>query len=116
VTFAGLAEVLEAAAAKARELDAAERAELRSWIDQASSPLGPRRHRAAVRRRTAAGEPGAAQVGRRALLSVEALQEELATLSKSPRASKAQSAAPGTVARLRQRLALVGVDVVRSRS
>jgi hypothetical protein len=50
-------------------------------VDQASSPLGRRRHCAAVKRRVGSGKPGAALVGRRHLLSVEALAEELARVS-----------------------------------
>jgi hypothetical protein len=46
-------------------------------IDQSASPLGARRHCAAAKRRMARGEPGAAKVGRRYLLSREALREEL---------------------------------------
>ncbi len=48
------------------------------WVDQGASPLGPRRHRAAVTRRIAAGQPGATKIGRRHLLSRDALQAELA--------------------------------------
>ncbi len=46
-------------------------------IDQQSSPLGPRRHCAAVRRRMATGDSRASRVGRRFLLTQEALAEEL---------------------------------------
>jgi len=50
------------------------------WIDQEFSPLGSRRHIAAVRRRVARRKPGAeldaAIVGRRYLLSIDALAEE----------------------------------------
>jgi hypothetical protein len=45
--------------------------------DQAASPLGARRHCSIVRRRIARGEPGATIVGRKHLLSAEALTEEL---------------------------------------
>jgi hypothetical protein len=51
-------------------------------IDQAASPLGSRRHCSAVKRRVARGEAGAAVVGRRHLLSPEALGEELGRTSK----------------------------------
>lgn len=51
-------------------------------IDQKQSPLGRRRHCYAVRRRLSEGSPGAAVVGRRHLLSPEALAEELARLGK----------------------------------
>lgn len=47
------------------------------WVDQASSPLGRRRHCSVVRCRQARGEAGASIVGRRHLLSAEALAEEL---------------------------------------
>lgn len=47
-------------------------------IDQSRSPLGRRRHCHAVRRRLAAGLPGASVIGRRHLLAPEALSEELA--------------------------------------
>lgn len=58
------------------------------WIDQAASPLG-RRHCAAARRRIASGLPGAAIIGRRHLLSPEALSEELgrASRGRAPAAS-----------------------------
>jgi hypothetical protein len=48
-----------------------------NMISQEGSPLGARRHCAAVRRRVARAQPGAAIVGRRYLLSPEALSEEL---------------------------------------
>jgi hypothetical protein len=47
-------------------------------VNQAASPLGPRKHCAAVRRRLEAGEDGAAVVGRLHLLSRAALADELA--------------------------------------
>lgn len=50
-----------------------------NWVDQSASPLGPRRHRKAVCERLASGRPGASRVGRKHLLSREALEEELAT-------------------------------------
>lgn len=78
------------ARAIAPELARAVVAELRSgeapgWIDQARSPLGPRRHRSAVQRRLGRGEPGASLVGRRHLLSPEAVAEELARITKAKR-------------------------------
>jgi hypothetical protein len=51
-------------------------------MDQSASPLGSRRHCAAVKRRIARGERGAALVGRKHLLSPEALSEELGRASK----------------------------------
>lgn len=47
------------------------------WFDQSASPLGRRRHIAAVRARIASGAGGAAIIDRRHLLSREALSEEL---------------------------------------
>ena len=99
--LATLAEILDAAAARARELDAADRAERRDWTDQASSPLGRRRHVAAVRRRVAAGDDGAAMIGRRALLNDCALSEEMA--ATRPKAKRPE----GTGERIRARLGLV---------
>ena len=101
-----LAQVFEAAAQRARELEAAERGEKRDWTDQSKSPLGRRRHVAAVRRRVEAGDTaGAAMVGRRALLSATALAEELANTS----APKAKGAEPKTGPdALRAKLGLVG--------
>lgn len=46
-------------------------------ISQTHSELGPRRHRAAVKRRLANGEGGAGIDGRKYLLTPEALHEEL---------------------------------------
>ena len=53
-------------------------------VDQATSPLGGRKHRAAVQRRLREGKQGASIVGRRFFLTREALQEELerATLER----------------------------------
>lgn len=68
--------------------------------DQVSSPLGRKRHCAAVRRLVSAGKPGAAIVGRRHLLSADVLQAELAALSKRPPRVRAK-AAPDEFAELR---------------
>jgi hypothetical protein len=46
-------------------------------VAQTGSPLGPRRHRASVKRRIENGEGGAAIVGKRHYLTHQALQEEL---------------------------------------
>lgn len=56
------------------------------WLDQHGSPLGARRHCAIARRRLTAGEPGASKLGRRWLLSSDALTAELAgaTAPKQP--------------------------------
>jgi hypothetical protein len=53
-------------------------------VDQSKSPLGRRRHCNAVKRRVGAGEPGAARVGRRYLLTPDALAEELHRLGQGP--------------------------------
>lgn len=83
-----LAAVLEAAAAKAREIATDCHANRADWIDQHSSPLGPRRHCAAVRKRVQSGDEGAAIVGRRLLLSHEALAAELARIGKPSQKKK----------------------------
>ncbi|HEY2408854.1 MAG TPA: hypothetical protein VGI10_22770 [Polyangiaceae bacterium] len=73
-------------------------------LDQSASPLGRRRHIAAVRARVARGEPGAAIVGRRHLLAREAVDAELAALAKRPR--KAKAAPSDELASLRARYGL----------
>jgi hypothetical protein len=105
--LADLARVLRAAADEAEAIDREQRAERRDWVDQVSSPLGRRRHVAAVKRRIDRGLEGAAMVGRRALLSAAALEEELALLSKGPVKAKATKADDVT-SRLERRLGLVG--------
>jgi hypothetical protein len=69
---------------------------------QQGSPLGPRRHCEAVRRRLAAGLPGAAHVGRRYLLTPDALAEELSRTS----AATAHPRADDAGAKLRRELGL----------
>ena len=65
----------------------------RGMVSQHGSPLGARRHRAAVARRLERGEGGAARVGRRFLLSHDALTEELARVSTpEPPAVRARDA------------------------
>jgi hypothetical protein len=59
------------------------------FVDQTASPLGRRRHIAAARRLVAEGKAGAAIVGRRHLLTREALDAELAALKPRSR-TKAQ--------------------------
>jgi hypothetical protein len=51
-------------------------------IDQRGSPLGRNRHCAAVKRRVFEGKEGAWVVGRRCLLSAQALREELDDLGR----------------------------------
>lgn len=104
MTPAELARVLRAAADEAERIDAEHRAARHDWTDQTASPLGRRRHVAAVRRRVAAGDTRAAMVGRRALLSTTALDEELAVLSKGPRKAEPEASGPEA---LRRKLGLV---------
>ena len=102
-----LARVLRAAADEAEAIDREQRAERRDWVDQSASPLGRRRHVAAVKRRLDRGLEGAAMVGRRALLSSAALDEELALLSKGPKKTTAPAEADDVTSRLERRLGLV---------
>ena len=76
-------------------------------ISQAVSPLGRRRHCAAVRRRLARGEPGASVVGRRHLLSAEAIAEELARASAKTTPSTNAAPAGGVQGELERELRLV---------
>jgi hypothetical protein len=73
------------------KLTAGERSDM---VDQVASPLGRRRHCAAVRRRVEAGDEGAAIVGRRHLLSKKALGEELATTSTKRKRTATPELAP----------------------
>lgn len=83
-------------------IDAEQAAERRDWTAQESSPLGRRRHVRAVRARLARGAPGAALVGRRALLDAVALAEELAALG-----ARKAVVASNTAGDLRAQLGLV---------
>jgi len=65
-------------------------AETAAWTDQTRSPLGRKRHCLAVRRRVDQGEGGAAVVGRKHLLSKDALASELNALSTRKRPSRAK--------------------------
>lgn len=71
---------------------------------QSGSPLGPRRHCDAVKRRLAAGAGGAAKIGRRYLLTPAALQEELSQVSSTKAYRPMVEGDPG--ARLRRELGL----------
>lgn len=104
MSLVAFARVLRAAADEVDRIEAESRNEHRDWIDQRSSPLGPKRHCGAVRRRLAAAQGGAAHVGRRHLLSAEALAEELARLSAPRRAAGKE----GVGSELRRALSLVG--------
>lgn len=85
------ADALEAQAAvlRALALDAA-KSSPSDMIDQTSSPLGNRRHCAAVQRRVSKGLPGASIVGRKHYLSPDALEQELA----QAKPAKARRTAP----------------------
>jgi hypothetical protein len=61
---------------------------LPGFVDQGGSPLGRRKHIKAVRRLVAADAPGAAIVGRRYLLSKDALVQELAAQKPKERRRK----------------------------
>lgn len=87
-----LARVLRAAADEADRIEAERRAERRDWTDQTTSPLGRRRHVAAVKRLVAAGDVGAAIVGRRHLLSSEALAAVMTAQSNKPKAEPSNGA------------------------
>ena len=102
-----LARVLRAAAEAADAIEREQKAERRDWVDQTSSPLGRRRHVAAVKRRIDRALEGVAMVGRRALLSATALEEELALLSKGPNKATATSEPEDVTSRLERRLGLV---------
>jgi hypothetical protein len=67
------------------------RADEPGMIAQSRSPLGRRRHCAAVKRRVAQHEFGAAVVGRQHLLSPEALAQELERASIKPATCSAAS-------------------------
>jgi hypothetical protein len=99
-----LARVLRRAADELDAIESERRAERRGWTDQSSSPLGRRRHVARVRARIAAGQGGAAQIGRRYVLSQEALDEELTLLSGPKKVEQSESGPDA----LRRRLGLVG--------
>lgn len=54
-----------------------------SWIAQAESPLGNRRHCACARRLMAEGDPRASKVGRKWLIRDDALEEVLQRMGRS---------------------------------
>lgn len=65
---------------------------LAAWVDQRTSPLGRNRHCAAARRRLDAAkpgeDPGVRRIGRRYLMSPEALREESLRLLQRPGLAK----------------------------
>jgi len=104
--FGQLARVLRAAATECDVIAAERAAQRRDWISQADSPIGRKRHCAAVRRRLEQGMDGAAIVGRRHLLSASALSEELTGARPTKR-----EAGPDIATRLREGLRLVGGEL-----
>jgi hypothetical protein len=105
--FEGLARVLEAAAEECRALAAEERADRREWIDQSNSVMGSRTHIRAARRRLAAGLDGVAHVGRRWLLSPEALAEELQTGTTEATFTEVSAEVDDEVIAMRRELSIV---------
>lgn len=80
----------------AKELAKELRAANDDWVSQVGSPLGPRKHCAAVRRRLERGEPGASNPdNRRFLLSREALLQEMQALGVPKPPVKAEPAPGG---------------------
>lgn len=61
-------------------------------VDQASSPLGPRRHIRAVRRLLTEGDPRAGRAGRKYFLRGDAVDEELARLGREQLRMQTQTA------------------------
>lgn len=77
------------------------------WIDQHSSPLGARKHCALVRSLVASGDHRAARIGRRALLTRDALAEAMVTTSNAaPR--RTSPLRESVEQRLSRKLRLVG--------
>ncbi len=83
-----LARALRAAADELDQVAAEQRQQRADWIDQHASPLGSKRHNAAVRRLLGEGSAGAAKIGRRHLLSPDALAAELQRASHNRSATK----------------------------
>jgi hypothetical protein len=74
------------------------------WVSQANSPLRPRRHCAAVRRRMGEGRTDCTRDGKLYLMTREALQEEMLRLGKKTPTVKAipvEGAEPTTSVRCR---------------
>lgn len=113
LTPAQLARVLRVAADAIDDIARENELSHADWIAQDSSPLGRRRHCAAVRARVARGQAGAAIVGRRHLLSPEALREALGEVSEGRSRSKKAAAQEvlDPVERMRARLRVVGSDL-----
>ena len=97
-----LARVLNAAAQECLNIVEEELDDRLDWVDQSRSPLGPRRHIAATRRRLSDGAEAAGQSGRKYLLSPAALAEELGRSTNKPIPSEVDE-----VADLRRSLSLI---------
>lgn len=79
-------------------------------VDQTTSPLGRRRHCYAVRRRISEHQTGAAVVGRRHLLTQEALAEELTRLgmgNRRPTTERPRPSGESVADELRRELGLL---------
>jgi len=79
-------------------------------VSQANSPLGKRRHCAAVRDRVTRGDAGGCIVGRVYYLTPAALQEELAK-GKAPKRRAASASAKPTAAAPRDELAVLRAEL-----
>lgn len=99
ILLVALARVLRVAAEECETIAREASQENAQWLSQAESPLGRRRHINACRRRMESKLDGAGQVGRKFLLSPEAIAEELG----SPVETK-----PSAAESLEQKLRLVG--------
>ena len=109
VTLEAQAAALEAQAAVLRELARNEaKSDPKDMIDQHASPLGPRRHCAAVQKLVAQGKPGASIVGRRHLLSPEALEVELGHALPRKRSANEVRKAPAPPDKLDELLQKLG--------
>lgn len=78
--LSALADILEAQARVLRGLTSG-KPDTTAYVDQKTSPLGTRRHCAIVRKLVAAEKPGAAILGRRYLLTPEAINVALKAAS-----------------------------------
>ncbi len=94
------ATALEAQAATLRALAEQLATPTVDMLDQRHSPLGKRRHCAAVRRRIDDGQFGANIVGRKHLLSPDALAEEMAALNPAPTRVQSNTTAPSIAEQL----------------
>ncbi len=103
----GLARVLRSAAAECEAIAAEETHDRIDWIDQSKSPLGPRRHCRVVKALVSAGQPGAAIVGRRRLLSPQGLAQALRSTSSHGANGSESDDEQDEVADLKRELQLV---------